>query len=343
MIPKRELTQEQIEEIQALRGRLSADEVKKRFCIGSSRLYRIWRDKTADRVTQKALPPAQTADRVTQNTLPPADRVTQTADGVTQNTLPPRRPPTTGTPRRLAPRRNPNHRRLLQTAGGHWGPSRAIYETTDGGDDPVGAQQQAGGGARRAGGGARRAGGETRRGNPDEYPESRTNRGNGPKVDLPFHRRNTRLENSWSNLEAMRASRTGTNCRTETNCRAKSCEDQEGPLLHGVGHLDVDSCCRTDMEIGRRRGGPPRFPFELFWEHQRAYDSGPERRAWESFEDLRRATARESSATIQGHIDAETAINWLRGGSDCSTPWVIAGMWCFAPTAGLWWSGTLLF
>ena len=75
MIPKRELTQEQIEEIQALRGRLSADEVKKRFGIGSSRLYKIWRDVTADRVTQKA--------------LPPADRVTQAADHVTENVLPP--------------------------------------------------------------------------------------------------------------------------------------------------------------------------------------------------------------------------------------------------------------
>ena len=109
----------------------------------------------------------------------------------------------------------------------------------------------------------------------------------------------------------MRASRTGTNCRTGTNYRA---EVQEGPPLHGVEHLDVDSCCRTDMEIGRRRGGPPRFPFELFWEHQRAYDNGPERRAWESFEDLRRAAARESSATILGHIDAETAKNWLGWG-----------------------------
>ena len=79
-------------------------------------------------------------------------------------------------------------------------------------------------------------------------------------------------------------------------------------------YLDVDSCCRTDMEIGRRRGGPPRFPLELFWEHQRAYDSGPERRAWESFKDLRRAAAQENRATILGHIDAETATNWLGWG-----------------------------
>ena len=86
---------------------------------------------------------------------------------------------------------------------------------------------------------------------------------------------------------------------------------REGPLLHGVGHLDTDSFCRTDMEIGRRGGGPPRFPYELFWEHQKAYDGGPEKRVWESFFDLRRAAARESSATILGHINAETAKNWL--------------------------------
>ncbi|MEW8689183.1 MAG: hypothetical protein AB2556_25455 [Candidatus Thiodiazotropha sp.] len=34
-----------MQEIQALRGRLSANEVKKRFGIGSTRLYEIWRDK----------------------------------------------------------------------------------------------------------------------------------------------------------------------------------------------------------------------------------------------------------------------------------------------------------
>ena len=30
-------------------------------------------------------------------------------------------------------------------------------------------------------------------------------------------------------------------------------------------------------------------------------------------------------------------------GSGNSMPWVTVGVWCFAPTAGLWWSGTLLF
>ena len=86
---------------------------------------------------------------------------------------------------------------------------------------------------------------------------------------------------------------------------------REGPLLHGIGHLDTDSCCRTDMEIGRRGGSSPRFPYELFWEHQKAYDGRPERRIWESFVVLHRAVAQESSATILGHIDAETAKNWL--------------------------------
>ena len=75
--------------------------------------------------------------------------------------------------------------------------------------------------------------------------------------------------------------------------------------------MDTDSCCRTDMEIGRRGGGPPRFPYELFWEHQKAYEGGPEKRVWESFIDSLCAAAQESSATILGHIDAETAKNWL--------------------------------
>ena len=282
MIPKRELTQEQIEEIQALRGRLSADEVKKRFGIGSTRLYKIWLEETAERVTQKA--------------LPPADRVTEKPTSLRRHTS------------ASCPTEKSRPSKTFTNGWGPRGPSRAIYETADGGDGPVGAQQRAGGGARRAGGGARRAGGRTRRGNPDGNPESRTN---GPKVDLPFHRRNIRLENSCSNLEATRASRTGANCRTGTNFRA---EVQEGLLLHGVARpLDVGGFCNIhpDMEIGRRRGGPPRFPFDLFWEQQKAYDSGPERRIWESFEDLRRAAARDSSATILGHIDAETAKNWL--------------------------------
>ena len=51
-----ELIQEQIEEIQALRGQLTEDEVKKRFGIGSSRLYKIWCD------AQKAHPDCVTAD-----------------------------------------------------------------------------------------------------------------------------------------------------------------------------------------------------------------------------------------------------------------------------------------
>jgi hypothetical protein len=38
------LSQNQVQEIRSLRGRLSAAEVKKRFGIGTTRLYRIWRD-----------------------------------------------------------------------------------------------------------------------------------------------------------------------------------------------------------------------------------------------------------------------------------------------------------
>ena len=125
------------------------------------------------------------------------------------------------------------------------------------------------------------------------------------------HRRYTRLDLE----EPRRACRAGTGCRATGyavpgGLPARGVVREE-PLLHGVGHLDTDSCCRTDMEIRRRGGGPPRFPYELFWEHQKAYDGGPEKRIWESFVDLRRAAAQESSATILGHIDAETAKTWL--------------------------------
>ena len=60
MIPKRELSQEQIEEIRALRGRLSADEIKKRFGIGSTRLYKIWRDKSPQQPANPPPPPPYT-------------------------------------------------------------------------------------------------------------------------------------------------------------------------------------------------------------------------------------------------------------------------------------------
>ena len=136
----------------------------------------------------------------------------------------------------------PDCRRLLQKAGGTRVPSRALYETTGGGAGPVGTQQH----PRRL---SRRAGGGTRRGGADRdlngHPKSRTNGGNGPKVDIPFPRRNTRLESRWGNLEAMRSSRRAQ--RTRTCCRApssRSCGPQESPL-HGVA--------RRDMAIGRRR------------------------------------------------------------------------------------------
>ena len=43
MPPKRELSQEQVQEIRSLRGQLPAAEAKKRFGIGTTRLYKIWR------------------------------------------------------------------------------------------------------------------------------------------------------------------------------------------------------------------------------------------------------------------------------------------------------------
>lgn len=48
MPPKRDLSQEQVQEIRSLRGQLPAVEAKKRFGIGSTRLYKIWRDGSGD-------------------------------------------------------------------------------------------------------------------------------------------------------------------------------------------------------------------------------------------------------------------------------------------------------
>ncbi|KAK3787929.1 hypothetical protein RRG08_008948 [Elysia crispata] len=47
MPSKRELSPEQVQEIRSLRGQLPAAEAKKRFGIGTTRLYKIWRDGTS--------------------------------------------------------------------------------------------------------------------------------------------------------------------------------------------------------------------------------------------------------------------------------------------------------
>ena len=44
MPSKRKLSPEQVQEIRSLRGQLPAAEAKKRFGIGTTRLYKIWRD-----------------------------------------------------------------------------------------------------------------------------------------------------------------------------------------------------------------------------------------------------------------------------------------------------------
>ena len=44
MPPKRELTAHQIREIKALHGQLPAAEVRKRFGIGTNRVYKIWQE-----------------------------------------------------------------------------------------------------------------------------------------------------------------------------------------------------------------------------------------------------------------------------------------------------------
>ncbi|MEW8689411.1 MAG: hypothetical protein AB2556_26605 [Candidatus Thiodiazotropha sp.] len=63
------------------------------------------------------------------------------------------------------------------------------------------------------------------------------------------------------------------------------------------------------MEIVRRKGCTLRFPFELFQEQQKSYNTGPKKHVWESLEE--RTAALESRATILGHIGAETAKKWF--------------------------------
>ena len=232
----------------------------------------------------------------------------------------------------------PDCRRLLQKAGGTRVPGRALCETTGEGAGPVGTQQRPRRPPRWIGGGTRRGAADR---DQDRPPESWTDGGNGPKVDVLFPRRDTRLESRRGNLEAMHARKRRWTA-TGTYCRAASGRGSRRPLLHGLAgrtppalpntplreplwgpdlvvgrrkirQLDAGGRCSIcpGMEIVRRRGCPPRFPFELFWEQQKAYDSGPEKRVWESLEDLQRAAARESSATILGHIAAETARKWL--------------------------------
>ena len=75
------------------------------------------------------------------------------------------------------------------------------------------------------------------------------------------------------------------------------------------------------MELVRKRGSPPRFPFHEFRKLREEYDNGP-KLVWESREDLDCAAAREiggkavaeqqaeQRTTILGHIGAETAKKW---------------------------------
>ena len=79
------------------------------------------------------------------------------------------------------------------------------------------------------------------------------------------------------------------------------------------------------MELVRKRGSPPRFPFLEFQALREEYDNGP-KLVWESREDLDRAATREiggkavavalqqQHTTILGHIEAETAKKWKAWG-----------------------------
>ncbi|KAK3781645.1 hypothetical protein RRG08_029308 [Elysia crispata] len=69
----------------------------------------------------------------------------------------------------------------------------------------------------------------------------------------------------------------------------------------------------SEMELVRKRGSPPRFPFELFREQERSYDRRADSGArWQSIEYLRSAAvalhrAGTPGGTILGRIDRATA------------------------------------
>ena len=68
------------------------------------------------------------------------------------------------------------------------------------------------------------------------------------------------------------------------------------------------------MELQRKRGSAPRFPFELFREQESIYTN----RLWESLEDLQSAARlqQEHGGTILGCIDRATAkklLAWEHG------------------------------
>jgi len=79
MPPKRELSPKEIEEIRALRGQLSAAEAKKRYRIGSTRLYKIWHDE----------PNTYPADTTTLSvSIPVAEEEESASPGVLEEHLP---------------------------------------------------------------------------------------------------------------------------------------------------------------------------------------------------------------------------------------------------------------
>ena len=65
MPPKRELSPEQVQEIHSLRGQLPAAEAKKRFGIGTTRLYKIWRDGTTPPLEPAVASPLPVVPRAT--------------------------------------------------------------------------------------------------------------------------------------------------------------------------------------------------------------------------------------------------------------------------------------
>ena len=65
-MPKRkQLSEEELEEIRNLRGQMPAKQIQTKYGIGSPRLYRIWREATQKQDVQKKEEPSTSNDQLT--------------------------------------------------------------------------------------------------------------------------------------------------------------------------------------------------------------------------------------------------------------------------------------
>ena len=80
-----------------------------------------------------------------------------------------------------------------------------------------------------------------------------------------------------------------------------------------LAQLERSNTSIYTMELVRKKGNAPRFPFEQFCACEKIYQQLEEKVCWKDSDSLRSyaATIDEPMARIVGYIDAETAKQWL--------------------------------